>query len=79
MTNLLRSIASRISGKSRSRSRVSNVGREETKIQQEPEQPGLYHINKDLSNEDVPSAERYDVDIVAIHGLNGTAFGTWTT
>ena len=46
--------------------------------QQEPTEPGLYHINKDISTGVTSGAGTYEVDIIAIHGLNGTAFGTWT-
>lgn len=44
-----------------------------------PEQPGLVCLNQDTpTTANADGAERYEVDIVAIHGLNGTAYGTWT-
>ena len=44
-----------------------------------PEQPGLVCLtNLSANQKNRDHTRAYDVDIVAIHGLNGTAFGTWT-
>lgn len=51
---------------------------EDFNAQEEPQLEGLYHLNKSISTVDEAGRERFDVDIVAIHGLNGTPFGTWT-
>jgi hypothetical protein len=42
-------------------------------------QIGLLLLNpSDINTNAVPSADRYSLDIVAIHGITGDAFGTWT-
>lgn len=42
-------------------------------------QIGLLQLNPNDINTDVaPRADRYSLDIVAIHGITGDAFGTWT-
>ena len=44
--------------------------------QKEPEiiRYGLFLLNKNIGNE----AQKYNIDIVAVHGLGGNAYGTWT-
>ncbi|KAL2041461.1 hypothetical protein N7G274_005843 [Stereocaulon virgatum] len=39
---------------------------------------GLYSLSNKKSGEDDTDAEPFEVDIVAIHGLNGDAYETWT-
>jgi hypothetical protein len=42
-------------------------------------QIGLLPLNPiGINTNAVPSADRYSLDIVAIHGITGDAFGTWT-
>lgn len=56
-----------------------NPSPEKTPLPKSPEQPGLVHMNRDSPIAiDACEAETFEVDIVAIHGLNGTAYGTWT-
>lgn len=65
-------------GRGDSRKTTLGVGSEEAIVEKEPEPKGLYLLNMDLPTMDEASSEIYEVDIVAIHGLNGTALGTWT-
>jgi len=42
-------------------------------------QIGLLRLNpNDLNTDAVPPADNYSLDIVAIHGITGDAFSTWT-
>ncbi len=72
------SIASKIHGRSKSRERASDVGTEEIEAEKKPQQLGLQQVNRNLPLDDKSSSRIYEVDIVAIHGLDGSAFGTWT-
>ncbi|KAL6715939.1 hypothetical protein ACLMJK_006901 [Lecanora helva] len=49
-----------------------------TESLQEPKEPGLHLIYNGSAAEDQSDVQGYEVDIIAIHGLNGTAYGTWT-
>jgi ankyrin repeat domain-containing protein 50 len=43
------------------------------------EKYGLFALNQSPSADSRdPSKQRYDVDLVAVHGLNGDAYHTWT-
>ncbi len=59
-------------------SRNARDGSEEAVVQEEPEPKGLYLLTENLPEMDEARGDSYEVDIVAIHGLNGTALGTWT-
>ena len=73
-----RSITSKIHGRSNSRGRGPEAETEEIEAQEEPPRPGLYLLNERPPLVDKPSVNTHEVDIVAVHGLNGRAFGTWT-
>lgn len=63
----------------RRNSKGQNSTAKTIKLPTSPDPLGLVHLNKDIiTTPDDDIAERYEVDIVAIHGLNGTAYGTWT-
>jgi len=65
-------------GRSASRKATLGAGNEEAVEQKEPEPKGLYLLKVDLPAMTEARSETYEVDIVAIHGLNGSASGTWT-
>lgn len=75
---MFRRLKLKIRGKVSSAAGPQPTANEEPDTQEEPEEPGLYQLNEDGAVEDAASVETNEVDIVAIHGLNGTAFGTWT-
>ncbi len=75
---MLQRLKSRIRGRSPTTNRSSADANEGSGRQEEPEEPGLIQLNNDETAGDDDNAETYEVDIVAIHGLNGSAFGTWT-
>lgn len=70
-------LKSKIRGRSPNKRTPATAG-EQSGLQEEPEEPGLIQLNNNETAEDEGHAETYEVDIVAIHGLNGTPFGTWT-
>jgi hypothetical protein len=39
---------------------------------------GLIHLNKDVPLPDTNSEGTFPIDIIAIHGINGGAYSTWT-
>ena len=47
--------------------------RSDSTLAEETPELGLFLLNKDAS-----SQAKYDVDIVAVHGLGGGPFKTWT-
>ena len=72
--------------KPKSRQRSNSRKRDETdehdasspKALKEPKEPGLYQIPIDAETCDPAGIQRYEVDVVAIHGLDGSPWGTWT-
>ncbi len=70
----LQSIIRRRSGSGK----VTEITGSETKIPSEPEQTGVYLLQNDIITGNEVGTRTYEVDIVAVHGLNGTAMGTWT-
>lgn len=72
-----RCLKSKIRGRSPTAKKALPDASEQPGPQEEPEEPGLIQLNDDKTAEDGGCGERYEVDIVAIHGLNGTPFGTW--
>lgn len=61
-----------------SRNRDPDTGVAETALPTRSEQPGLWLLSNGLSKEVDTDTESFEVDVVAIHGLNGHAYGTWT-
>ena len=47
-------------------------------VSKEPEEPGLHAIPIDPVTDDRVGRQHYEVDVVAIHGLDGSPWGTWT-
>ena len=82
-TKIWHSLKSRLAGRSRSRKRTPGSKDDEKESpqrqpQKEPEPLGLHPIDPHTPREVALGTEVFDVDIIAIHGLNGTAFGTWS-
>lgn len=66
----------------RSRSRSTKVDSVDVKNSasphKNPQQLGVIRLDEDAPTTERSLGDDYKIDIVAIHGLNGTAFGTWT-
>lgn len=44
-----------------------------------PNKYGLFRLDKAVESQAQPTGTQYPVDIVAVHGMNGDAYETWTT
>jgi hypothetical protein len=44
----------------------------------EEDRKGLIHLNKDVPLPNTYSEGTFPIDIIAIHGINGGAYSTWT-
>lgn len=64
--------------RSASKERPTDDANEEAIAPKETEADGLHLLHKDSPSTDQDGRHTYEVDIVAVHGLNGTPFGTWT-
>lgn len=74
---MLQGLQSVICGRSASR-RVPDTANNDTDLPSEPEHSGVYLLPNDGNTGIEAGTRTYDVDILAVHGLNGTAMGTWT-
>ncbi len=77
-SSMWRSSKLRFRGRSPTTKRSLANANEGLGLQEEPQEPGLIQLsgNESTAHEDFPGTQK--VDIVAIHGLNGSPFGTWT-
>ena len=62
----------------RSASRRREAEEDEEIKPKKSEQPGLILINDGMPKDDEVNINPFEVDIIAIHGLNGDAYNTWT-
>ena len=62
----------------RSASKRREAGEDEAAEPKTSERPGLFVLSNGELNEDESNRESFKVDVVAIHGLNGDAYNTWT-
>lgn len=75
-SGMLHGLQSVICGRSASR-RAPDTANNDTDIPSEPEHSGVHLLPNDGTIGNEAGTRTYEVDIVAVHGLNGTAVETW--
>lgn len=78
MVAVWKSLKNAIRSRSASRNKVPDATSDASIVKQKGEKSGLFLISDGRPQKDEMGTESFGVDIVAIHGLNGDPYETWT-